>query len=142
MPNKPTTKSNLLTVILNICFKNLTHRLHQNLYLLILLTMNLPIARFSHFFSEKIQRIKQNLVHSDELDFSPFDSDQCDSSFSDFSLISEETVHDIIMKSPSSTCSLDPIPTWLLKKCVIELLPIITKIVNLSFINAKFPRCS
>ena len=28
--------------------------------------------RFSHFFSDKIQRIKQNLVHSDELDFFPF----------------------------------------------------------------------
>ena len=71
--------------------------------------------RFSHFFSDKIQGIKRNLVHSDELDFSRFDSDKCDSSFSDFSLISEETVHDINMKSPSSTCSLDHIPTWLLK---------------------------
>ena len=69
------------------------------------------VNRFSHFFSDKIQRIKQNLIHSDEMDFSRFYSDQCDSSFSDFSLISEETVRDIIMKSPSSTCSLDPIPT-------------------------------
>ena len=59
--------------------------------------------RFSHVFSDKIQRIKQNLVHSDELDFSRFVSDQCDSSFSDFSLISEDTVRDIIMKTPSST---------------------------------------
>ena len=55
--------------------------------------------RFSHFFRNKTQRIKQNLVHSDELDFSCFDSDKCDSSFSDFSLISEETVQNIIMKS-------------------------------------------
>ena len=40
---------NLLTVILNICFKSLinyVHRLHQNLFLLILLTINLPIASF------------------------------------------------------------------------------------------------
>ena len=66
-------------------------------------------TRFSHFFSDKIQGIKRNLVHSDELDISRFDSDKCGSLFSYFSLISEETVHDINMKSPSSTCSLDPI---------------------------------
>ena len=51
----------------------------------------------------------------------------------------KEAVRDITMKSPSSTCSLDPIPTWLLKKCINELLPIICKIINLSFVNGKFP---
>ena len=43
------------------------------------------------------------------------------------------------MKSSSSSCSLDPIPTWILKKCINELSPVITKIVNLSFKNGVFP---
>ena len=118
MPRKPTTKNNLLTVILNICYKKKIKKLCTPTT-----SKSLPsdtsddelANRFSHFFSDKIQGIKRNLVHSDELDFSCFDSDKCDSSFSDFLLISEETIYDINMKSPSPTCSLAPIPTWLLK---------------------------
>lgn len=43
------------------------------------------------------------------------------------------------MSSPSTSCPLDPLPTWLLKKCVDILLPIITKIVNLSMATGSFP---
>ena len=38
-----------------------------------------------------------------------------------------------------TSCRLDPIPTWLLKKCVNELVPVITQIINLSFKNGDFP---
>ena len=118
MPRKPTTKNNLLTVILNVCYKQFLKKMCKPTT-----SKSLPsdtsddelATRFSHFFSDKIQGIKRNLVHSDELGISRFDSDKCGSLFSYFSLISEETVHDINMKSPSSTCSLDPIPTQLLK---------------------------
>ena len=96
--------------------------------------------RFSEFFSDKIQRIKKDLVNATGSDSSQFlDILTCESSFAEFSLVTEESVRDIIMKSPSSSCSLDPIPTWLLKKCVDELVPIITKIINLSFSNGTFP---
>ena len=43
------------------------------------------------------------------------------------------------MTSASKSCCLDPIPTYLLKKCLNDLLPIITKIINLSFKTAKVP---
>ena len=45
----------------------------------------------------------------------------------------------ILMKSPSTSCNLDPIPSWLLKICADELVPIITKIINVSFQNGCFP---
>ncbi len=45
---------------------------------------------------------------------------------------SEEEVREIIQKSPNKSCELDPIPTWLLKDCLDELLPLITDIVNTS----------
>ena len=67
--------------------------------------------RFSNFFSDKIKRINDILLatpNSDAVDF--IDSSFCNSSFSEFSTMSEEVVRDIIMKSHSSTCSLDPIP--------------------------------
>ena len=43
------------------------------------------------------------------------------------------------MEAPSKSCRLDPIPSWLLKSCLDELLPIITKIINLSFQKGRFP---
>ena len=46
------------------------------------------------------------------------------------------------MKSPSTSCNLDPIPTWLLKKCLNELLPIITQIINMSIVDADVLKCA
>ena len=43
------------------------------------------------------------------------------------------------MKSPSTSCSLDPMPTWLLKNCLDELLPVITKMINMSIQSGQFP---
>ncbi len=45
----------------------------------------------------------------------------------------------IIKDSPSKSCSLDPLPPWLLKQCQDTLLPVITEIVNLSLSTAIFP---
>ena len=43
------------------------------------------------------------------------------------------------MNSPTKSCTLDPIPTFLLKECITELLPIITAIVNASLRSTKVP---
>ena len=43
---------------------------------------------------------------------------------------SEVEVKEITLKSPNKLCDLDPLPTWLLKKCVDQLLPLITAIVH------------
>ena len=44
----------------------------------------------------------------------------------------EDEVRRLINKSLSTSCSLDPVPTWLLKEYLTYLLPTITIIVNLS----------
>ena len=41
-----------------------------------------------------------------------------------------DEVKNIIMKSPSKCCSLDPVPTYFLKLCVCELIYLITAIAN------------
>ena len=43
------------------------------------------------------------------------------------------------MKCPSKSCSLDPIPTWLVKKHLHTLLPLLTQIVNNSLALDYFP---
>ena len=47
----------------------------------------------------------------------------------------------MIQKSPNKSCSIDPIPTSLLKTCIDELAPAITTIINGSLQNGKMPKC-
>ena len=64
---------------------------------------------------------------------------RCNTSFKHFHQVDEEEVRKIIMESPTTSCHGDPIPTGLLKNCCDELLPVITKIVNLSLSTGVFP---
>ena len=43
------------------------------------------------------------------------------------------------MKSASKSCELDPVPTWLLMECIVDLVPIVTAIVNSSHKDAHVP---
>ena len=65
--------------------------------------------------------------------------ESCKSSFTDFKQVSEDTVCKVINESASKCCQLDPIPTWLVKKCLDELLPHITKIINLLLSSETVP---
>ena len=59
--------------------------------------------------------------------------------FSKFDVLSEDDVRNFIMKSASKHCQLDPAPTWLVKKCIEVLLPVITNMMNLSLSYGCFP---
>ena len=63
------------------------------------------------------------------------DNDKLDN----FAPVQIEEITNLILASPNKHCSLDPIPTTLLKKCVHCLSPSITNIVNLSLSNGIFP---
>jgi len=45
----------------------------------------------------------------------------------------------IIIKSPSSSCELDPLPKYLLKEVLEYLLPLITAIINRSLVESTVP---
>ena len=46
--------------------------------------------------------------------------------------LESKEIEKLILQSASKQCELDPLPTALVKNCVSELLPVITRIVNLS----------
>ena len=50
-----------------------------------------------------------------------------------------DEVHVVIMKTPSKSCELDPLPMNLLKKVVGCLLPLITTIINKSMVESDLP---
>ena len=52
----------------------------------------------------------------------------------------ETEIWNIIKLSPVKSCELDPLPTWLLKKCKAELVPLITDIVYMSLREPMIPK--
>lgn len=96
--------------------------------------------RFADFFTEKIQMIHCKINSMITATSSFFEEEQkYQSEMSEYAMVSEFEMEKIIRKSSTKSCSLDPIPTWLLKECINPLLPIITKIVNLSLSEGVMP---
>ena len=58
-----------------------------------------------------------------------------------FKAVTPESVAKVIRDSKTTTCSQDPIPTTLLKNSLTTLLPIITRLINLSLTQGTFPSC-
>ena len=48
----------------------------------------------------------------------------------------EIKIRNIIKLSAAKSCELDPLPTWLLKECIAELVPAITDIINMSLCDS------
>jgi hypothetical protein len=98
-------------------------------------------CQFSEFFNDKIKRVKvelDNISCGDSITAQDHKADvPC---FSVFDVMSQDSVRKIIMNSKSTSCPLDPIPTWLVKKCISELLPTICDIVNDSLTCGTVPR--
>ena len=63
------------------------------------------------------------------------------STLTSFDSVSKEYVKKLVMASPRKSCESDPLPSWLLKKCLDQLLPTITKIVNILLSKGNFPSC-
>ena len=67
-------------------------------------------------------------------------TDYTGDTFCEFTAVSHEHVRKILSASPTKSCTLDPIPTWLLKQCLDQLVPVLTLIVNTSLECAEFPQ--
>ena len=97
--------------------------------------------RFADFFTEKINKIRQQLESAQSRSKSSSDknSQKCSEILSSFEPASEEEIRKLVMQAATKSCNLDPFPTWLLKECLDSLLPIITRVVNLSLTSAEVP---
>jgi len=99
------------------------------------------VNRFADSFEDKIKLIRLDLQSARSADTTrniemtvTASAQMCE-----FKMVTESDVERIIMKSATKSCSLDPLPTWLLKECLSSLLPILTKIINLSLSEGEFP---
>lgn len=90
---------------------------------------------FLKFFTTKIEDIRRSLKpqyitekHLTDIEFDVLQP------------ASTTEIHSIIMSYNNKSCDLDPIPTWLLKLCIRELLPIVTALINSSLSSGTFPQ--
>ena len=98
---------------------------------------------FSSYFDEKVHKIRVNL--DEQAANSVFGKAEAagtptySSNLVTFNVATEKEVSEVIKKSATKTCALDPIPTQILKKHVSSLIPVITKLVNLSMETGCVP---
>jgi hypothetical protein len=94
--------------------------------------------KLSDFFHQKIQTIRDNLNGDGDVIHDPCDA-YTGTPMEVFSPATEEEVRKVITTAPSKSCSHDPIPTWLVKECVDDLVPYITTMVNASLSQGTVP---
>ena len=97
--------------------------------------------KFLTYFIEKVENIRNDVSSKDasaSASLSEYDTvSQCSLSY--FQPLESGDIADIIRQFPSKSCSLDIIPSWLVKRNLDILLPPITKIVNASLSTGTFP---
>ena len=100
--------------------------------------------KFSDLFPDKGTTIRNNISANtnDNNDNTVMAADIAfeGQSLSKFTPTTPEEVRQIIMKAPSKSCELDPLPTHLLKVCLEPLLPLITAIINRSLVESAVPQ--
>ena len=104
-------------------------------------------TKFLDFFQDKVESIHQQLLvpahlppHTPQpLGVAPLDVrlPQCSLSF--FSPVCAPQVAKLVTKAKASTCSLDPMPTALVKACLPALCPIMVNIINSSLASGLVP---
>ena len=92
---------------------------------------------FSKRFYEKIQNIRGLFDPSPDHSSVAFEANS--HPLNVFEPASEDEIKAVIMKSPSKSCELDPVPTFLIKQCVGVIVPHLTLIVNKSLQSGHFP---
>ena len=103
------------------------------------------VNSFNLFFTDKVKQIRANIDiidHPDKVNSAHHLSSEVSSTvhMSAFQSIEESDVKSIIKCSPSKSCSLDPIPTYLLQSCETIASPL-TKLINASLNTGIVPKC-
>ena len=93
--------------------------------------------KFASFFKDKIDKIRRELPAVDPIYVPlPVPSQRLEL----FAPTTEDEVRKIIARAPASTCSLDPVPTWLLKDSLDATLPFIVNFINSSLADGVVPQ--
>jgi len=98
--------------------------------------VSLSAENFCEYFSGKVETLRASFPLDNCI---PSEVALTDAKLSKFMTVNEDDVLKVIKRSSTKTCDLDPWPTWLLKEHIPSLLPIITRIINMSLTTSQVP---
>jgi hypothetical protein len=100
-----------------------------------------PPDSLNDYFLEKTEKIRIGLDMEDK-DRTIFREESAflGNDLEDFTEMTQEEVKKLVFKSSNKFSELDPMPTWMLRDCIDEILPALTKIVNLSLKLGEMPK--
>jgi hypothetical protein len=98
-------------------------------------SINLPADELASFFANKTETIRNSTV---DAPMPVITQRQC-TPLQSFDPVTAEEVIKVLSKSPTKHCSLDPIPTWLLKKVSHQLAPLLCTMCNVSLQSGFLP---
>jgi len=90
---------------------------------------------FAEFFDKKVNDVRSATAGLPP----PPATRTASSSLASFRPCTQTEVRRIIMQSPVKSCTLDPVPTFLVREFVDLLLPFLTTMVNTSLIQGQLP---
>ena len=118
-------------------FKTLNGLLNTSAKTLPIANSDVDLANnFLAFFVEKVENIRSKITADTGYEQ---ETGECDTAMPCFKQLSNSDVAKIIGNLSSKSCSLDTLPSWLIKQNLECLLPIISRIVNSSLLSGVFP---
>ncbi len=105
---------------------------------------------FMEGYDEKVETIRTTLdsqaLAADQLgiqDQTEFTNEDTEpeniNDFDTFSPLDQEQVKKLVFKASNKFCVLDPMPTYIIRDCIDEILPLLTKIINTSLSLGEMP---
>jgi hypothetical protein len=91
------------------------------------------------FFIEKINKVRENFPSASSLHPLSDTQQSPGTLLSSFRILDDEQVASLIAASPTKSCLLDPLPTWLLKQCPAAV-QVITHVINSSLQSGSVPQ--
>ena len=94
-----------------------------------------------NFFVQKIERINRSLADLAQSQSPPYADEHSactDGPFTSFKSLTQDQVRRLIDRAAKKSCQLDPVPTSIVVQSLDILLPVITRLVNLSFETGQF----
>ena len=98
-------------------------------------TVGLNAEQFSKAFSDKISSVRASTASAPH---PAFNDPPCPIKLDAFNVVDVDEVRRLIVQAADKSCSLDPAPTWIVKRYVEDLLPFITTLINASIREDHF----
>ena len=96
---------------------------------------------FQRFFQAKVQAVRDSTAAAASFmpDVGPADDPSGTFVLGTWRAVSSGEVRKLVMESPAKSCSLDPMPTYVLRDCLDALLPFLTALINASLRDGHLP---